>query len=429
VPNKSVFLLFFCLGTQLPAAEPMRAGAAAADITPPVGFPMWGYAARHDGPSTAVLDPLKARAVVLAVQSTKLAIVSLDLGRPPTRSSTQSIRDRLRADGITDLMLIASHTHHGPILELDTWPDAKAPYTRILEDKLIELIRAADRAAQPARWGIAAKETSFNRNRQSKRPEPPVDQLLSVVRIETLESKPIAHLVHFAAHATMHPASLFQFSADWPGAMAGLVEKETSAPCLFLQGAAGDLSANSPPGVRGPTAFGETVGRAALEQIKSIKCDTQTRPELSVHAESFTFRPRLDVSSPLVQAALSRMFFPDLVAFYEREYKEGVRPQMTVALLDGKLGLVGLSGEPFCGHALSLRRRARLDHVLLCGYCNDYQQYFPTIEATAEGGYGTTPPVNLAEIGAGEKMIDRALIALYRMRGLIPEDLATDKHR
>jgi hypothetical protein len=381
---------------------------------------MWGYAARHDAACTGVLDPLRARAVVLNVGTTKLAIVSLDLGRAPVRSSTQSIRDRLKADGITDVMLIASHTHHGPVLELDTWPDPKSPYTRTLEEKLVEVIRAADRAAQPARWGIAAAENTFNRNRQSKRPDAPVDRTLTVVRFESLDSKPIAHLVHFAAHSTMQPASVLKFSADWPGPMAALVEKETGAPCLFLQGAAGDLSPNPPPGVRGPDAFGEVIGRAALEQIKSIKCDPQTRPDLSIRAELFTFQARLDVSSPLVHAALSRAFFPELVAFYEREYKEGVRPQMTVALLDGKLGLVGLSGEPFCGHSLSLRKRARLDHVLLCGYCNDYQQYFPTIEATAEGGYGTSPPINIAEIGAGEKMIDRALIALYRMRGLLP---------
>jgi hypothetical protein len=403
------------------AADPMRAGAAESDITPPVGYPMWGYAARHEAACTGVFDPLKARAVVLVLDSTKVAIVSLDLGRAPVRSSTQAIRDRLKADGITDVILVASHTHHGPVLELDTWPDPKMPYTRTLEDKLVDVIRAADRAAKPARWGIAATETTLNRNRQSKRPDAPVDRMLTVVRIESLDGKSIAHLVHFAAHSTMHPASLLNFSADWPGAMSALVEKETGTPCLFLQGAAGDLSPNPPPGIRGPQAFGETVGRAALDQIKSIKCDTNTRPDLSIRAESFIFPARLDVSSPLVHTALSRAFFPELVAFYEREYKEGVRPQMLVALLDGKLGLVGLSGEPFCGHSLSLRKRARLDHTLLCGYCNDYQQYFPTIEATTEGGYGTGPPINMAEIGAGEKMIDKALIALYRMRGLLPE--------
>jgi hypothetical protein len=403
------------------ASEPMRAGSATLDITPRAGFPMWGYAARHDAACTGVLDPLKARAIVLAVDSTKLAIVSLDLGRAPVRSSTQAIRGRLKADGIADVMLVASHTHHGPVLELDTWPDPKTPYTKTLEDKLVEVIRTADRAAIPARWGIAAVETTFNRNRQSKRPDAPVDRMLTVVRLDSLDGKPIAHLVHFAAHSTMQAASALKFSADWPGAMAAFVEKETGAPCLFLQGAAGDLSPNPPPGVRGPMAFGETVAKAALDQIKSIKCDSQTRPDLSIRTETFTFPAQLDVSSPLVHAALSRAFFPELVAFYEREYKEGVRPQMTVALLDGKLGIVGLSGEPFCGHSLSLRKRARLDHTLLCGYCNDYQQYFPTIEATSEGGYGTAPPINMAEIGAGEKMTDRALITLYRMRGLLPE--------
>ena len=31
-----------------PGAEGFRAGAAAADVTPPTGYAMWGYGARHD---------------------------------------------------------------------------------------------------------------------------------------------------------------------------------------------------------------------------------------------------------------------------------------------------------------------------------------------------------------------------------------------
>jgi hypothetical protein len=92
-----------------------------------------------------------------------------------------------------------------------------------------------------------------------------------------------------------------------------------------------------------------------------------------------------------------------------------------VALLDGKIGFVGVSGEFFCGHSLSLKRRARLDHLFFLGYCNDYQQYFPTIEAAAEGGYGADPAVAAAEVGAGERMVDRALLQLYKMRGKYPE--------
>ena len=63
-----------------PGAE-LEAGAAKADITPPIGFPMWGYAARHDKPSVGVLDPLFARALVLKAGEVKIALVGLDLGR------------------------------------------------------------------------------------------------------------------------------------------------------------------------------------------------------------------------------------------------------------------------------------------------------------------------------------------------------------
>ena len=77
------------------------------------------------------------------------------------------------------------------------------------------------------------------------------------------------------------------------------------------------------------------------------------------------------------------------------------------------------SGEFFCGHALALKRRARLGHLLFLGYCNDYHQYFPTIEAAAEGGYGTERYVGTAEVGAGERVMDRALVRLYQLRGAL----------
>jgi hypothetical protein len=403
-----------------PAAE-LKAGAASCVITPPVGFPMWGYAARKDAPSIGVLDDLKARAIVLAVGEDKVAIVSLDLGRAPTREHTTAIRERVRAAGIGHIMLVASHTHHGPVLELDNWPDSKEPYTAQLDRKLDDLVLAADKNLTPAKWGAGSRETQLNRNRQSKRPDAPVDRSLTLVRFETPDGKPIAHLVNFAAHPTMTDGRDRRFSADYVGAMAAEVEKQSGVPCLFLQGAAGDLSTRSPPCVHGPAAFGQVLGKEVVEGIKGIRCELASRHSLSVADETFKFRPRLDVSNPIVKGLMSNAFFPDLVAFYEREYRDGVRPTMTVAVLDGKLGLVGVSGEFFCGHALSLRRRARIEHLLFCGYCNDYQQYFPTIEAASEGGYGTGPPVGMAELGAGERMTDGALRQLYKLRGMLPD--------
>lgn len=401
------------------AAE-LQAGAARADITPPTGHAMWGYGSRHDQPSEGVLDPLHARALVLACGKQRIALVSLDLGRAPTRHSTAAIRAKIKPAGIEHVFLVASHTHHGPVIELDNWPDAKNSYVRRLEQQLADLILEANRTLRPARIGIASKEVPFNRNRHSKRLDKPIDRELLVLRVEDAQGKPIAHAVNFAAHPTMHPDKVRKFSADYPGALAVLVENETGAPCLFLQGAAGDLSTN--PGEHaGPEKFGQALGREALALAKTIRSEGPRKGTLEIREEDFQFRSRVDLGNPLVKAAYVVAFFKDLVEFYEREYREGVRPHLTVALLDGRIGLVGVSGEFFCGHSLGLKRRARLEHLLFLGYCNDYQQYFPTIEAAAEGGYGADSTVAIAEVGAGERMMDRALIHLYQMRGLLPE--------
>lgn len=397
----------------------LEAGAAKADITPPTGYAMWGYAARKDKPSTGVRDPLHARALVLKSGEAKIALVSLDLGRAPNRESMARIREKLKPDGITELFLVGSHTHHGPVIEVETWPKDK-PYVKELEEKLVAVIRKADGARKPAKYGVSSTEVTFNRNRQSKRgKDAPLDRELTVLRVETADGKPIAHAVNFAAHPTMLPTHLMEFSADYPGAMAKRVEDETGVPCLFLQGAAGDLSPNPPEGVKGPDAFGRKLGDSVLSLAKEIKM-TGNGMSLDSRHEEFKFKVMIDVNNLVVRVALEQAFFPDLIAFFQKEYANGVRPSISAAMLDKSLGFVGVSGELFCEHALLLKRRARLPHLFVFGYCNDYQQYFPTIQAVSEGGYGTGLPVSVSELGAGEKMMDRALIHLYQMRGLVP---------
>ncbi|MBM3995151.1 MAG: hypothetical protein FJ303_13515 [Planctomycetes bacterium] len=400
-------------------AEPLSAGAARIDITPPTGFPMWGYAARKDAPSKGVRDPLSARAAVLAVGKTKLAFVSLDLGRAPTRESMANIRKSLKdATQIETIFLVATHTHHGPVLELRDWPSKDKPYVRTLEEKIVKVIVDADKKLEPAKLGISAHEVPFNRNRHSKRADRPVDKEMIIIRIDDAKGKPIAHLVNFAAHPTMLPWKLFEFSHDYPGFFAKHVETELGGLCLFLQGAEGDLSAN-PQGAGGPEKFGETIGKFVVEKSRAIKCELAEPRKLQAKERDFKFRARIDISNPLVYAAYAIAFFPGIVDHFEREYREGVRPHMTTALLDGRVGFVGVSGELFTSHAINLKRRARLEHLMVFGCCNDYHQYFPTIEAVAEGGYGADTTVSPVEIGAGERMMDQALMDLLELQGKI----------
>ena len=141
----SACLYLLAVTIPLNAAD-LKAGAARVEITPPIGHPMWGYSARHAAACQGVLDPLYARALVLAVGEERLAIVSLDLGRAPTRESVAAIRKRVHAAaGIDTVFLVASHTHHGPVIELDNWPDPKNSYVRQLEDKIADAINAPPR--------------------------------------------------------------------------------------------------------------------------------------------------------------------------------------------------------------------------------------------------------------------------------------------
>jgi hypothetical protein len=416
-------LLWLLVGPLLSvsAAESgLRAGASKVEITPPTGHPMWGYASRKNKACVGVRDPLYARALVLDLDGKKIALVSLDLGRAPTRDSTSAVEAGVKKEaGVDHVFLVASHTHHGPVLEMNAWPDRKMPYVKKLEALLVRLIVQADGRLRPAKFGVGSRQVKFNRNRHSKLPDGPVDRELLVLRVETKDGKPIAHAVNFAAHPTLLPASLLKFSADWPGAMAAVVEKETDAPCLFLQGAAGDQSPDPAKG-KDPEAFGKAVAAEVLALVKSVRCGPPRKGTLQVEGDRFTFASRVDLKNQAVKALFVYQFFPELIAFYEREYAAGIRPRMTTMLLDGRVGFVGVSGEFFSGHSLRLKKRARLEHLFFLGYCNDYQQYFPTIEAAAEGGYGADAPVSPAEVGAGERMMDRALIRLWKMRGRLP---------
>src|SRR3954451_3682741 len=100
-----------------------RCGAGQRDITPPAGLPMWGYGARHDMLSEGTLDPLMAKAVVVAAGDDKVALVGIDLGRGPTDAMMKVIRREIAEKaGIRHVLITGSHTHHGPVIELTDEP-------------------------------------------------------------------------------------------------------------------------------------------------------------------------------------------------------------------------------------------------------------------------------------------------------------------
>lgn len=380
---------------------------------------MWGYGDRHDALSTGTIDPLFAEALVIRAGDRKLAIVGLDLGRSPNERSLQIIRKRLKSGaGIEWSIIAGSHTHHGPVLELTDEPgkgkgkfDATLRYYTQLEDAIVAAVVEANSKLVPARLATGVVKTDgLNRNRHTKFEPKPVDRDLGVMRFDDLSGKPIAVLVNFTAHPTTTPSSDRRFSADYVGALKAAVTRETGAAAIFMQGASGDQSV---------TAKGDAIGMEAVKLAKPLQPVDVSKPSIDLREDRFTFSSRTNFADPGTRMMFSIAFFPELIPNYVDEYKEGIRPRLTVALLNGDIALVAASGEFFANHAIRLKERARVKQLFFFGYANGYHQYFPTIEAVSEGGYGADATVSPVAVGAGEQLMNTALTWIYGLLGKI----------
>ncbi len=419
-------LILSCWASTAQSAE-LKVGFAKADITPTKPTPMWGYGARHAALSTGARDTLWAKAVVLDIGHEKLAIVGLDLGRSPTDAMMQRIRAAIKAKaGVGLAMISGSHTHHGPVIELldeqgkgkGKYDDAVA-YAQELEGKLIDTIVAAAESVRPARLGWESKHVPFNRNRHTKIEPKPVDDELTVIRLEGTDDQPIALLVNYSAHATMLDGADLRFSADWPGQMMASVEEQLKTNCIFLQGSAGDLSPNQGENRKGIEQFGRALAEQVIEVNQQIKLQVPRRNRFDADERTFDYETRLPMNNPATMTLFGQAFFPELAAasLIEDLAHNRIRPRLTTILINRELALVGGSGEFFCGHSLRLKERSRAVKTIFIGYCNGHHMYFPTIEAAAEGGYGADSAVSWVSIGAGEEMMNHALVTIYKMLG------------
>ncbi len=420
-----LFALFSIAASSGSAATDFQVGAADKDITPPPGIPMWGYGARHAMLAEGALDPLMAKAIVIAAGDEKVALVGIDIGRGPTEAMMQLIRREIAEKaGIRHVMITGSHSHHGPVIELvdepglgkGTFP-AAIEYSQKLPHLLIDAILAADKAKKPARMGIATESVTLNRNRHTKREPRVTDPQLIVMRFDDVEGKPIAILVNFAAHPVMTDVKVLKYSADYPGFLKNKVESELATKCVFMQGASGDMSPNVGNGPPGPKGFGETLADHVIALARAVKTEVPAQPSVKGTVDTFHFKTRVDLKNPIVAVAFERSFFPEITHAYQKLYGETLTAELNTVLLNGEIALVGGSGEFFCNHANRLKARAYVKHTLFFGYCNGHHMYFPTIEATSEGGYGADPGVSFAEIGAGERMMDQAVFNIYKLLG------------
>jgi hypothetical protein len=434
-------LILLCFLTLTGNAQSLRAGVSRVDITPPLGVDLWGYFDRS-GPANGKLDPLFARVLVLEAGRQSVAVITLDLGRTFGPPQIAWLRDKARRQhGVGEVMLIASHTHSGPVID-DSYDDGVPEWEQRALEKIADSIGEAVSKLKTARIGAGLGQATLGHNRRVIQSDGSVkmlwrnstgqqtgmiDPAVGVIRVDDVNGNPMAILVNYACHPVIFGPDNLRYSADFPGAMARLVESsfDEKPICFFLQGAPGDINPmlDKTPLVENADAIkieiGEQLGREVVRVAKTIKTEISANSEIAFFSEDLRFRNRWDLDS--MRQMLNLAFPPALAKRYQRYITPEIIAPVTTLVINKQIALVGLAGEPFVGLQLLLKSRSPLPMTFLTGYTNGYYGYFPTISAAVSGGYGANTLVTRVEVGAGERMVDRGLIHIYRVLGKLKD--------
>ncbi len=409
--------LLIAATTRVPGAE-IRAGLAQTDITPPIGGKTTGY--RSAPPTDGVHDPLSARVLILKSEQTTVAIVSWDL----CIANSPWLHEQVTSLGIDRLLLMNTHTHAGPDFDQKDFPSPDEPWRQTIEKRVLEAIRTAQGKLFPAFFAAGSGSIKLGYNRLVRQPEGhaithfenperipygPVDPTVGVIRQTDESGATRAVLVAYACHPVVLGPRNAKISADYPGVLRNLVEEHVGkehvgkeAMCIFIQGCAGDI--NPLAMARSDTreddfAVVERTGELLADEVIRVLGRMQTTKGSSEQLVS---------SSSLITVA------------NRWNSDETVPLGVTSLLLNGEIGVVTLPGEPFHKFQVDLRERAGLPHAFVFGYCSNgpyrWPAYLPDICSAARGGYGASDTTR-AEVGAGERLLDRGLVQLYTLRG------------
>lgn len=425
-------------------AVTLRAGVAKVEITPAPGEQMWGFENRTK-PATGTLDPLYARVLVLEAGEKRLGLVTLDLGRSFGPASLKQLRTAAIGDGISCLLVAASHTHSGPVVQ-DAYRDGTPAWERkALEGIEESLKRAVDNLAD-VRVGVGYGHAYIGHNRlkvnedgtvswfevnPTRIPTAPVDPTISVLRIDKADGNPLAVLVNYSCHPVVFGSDNLQYSADYPGVMTRVVESAVggNAMAFFLQGAPGDINpyyAVTPiqqDAVARRDWTGKKLGEAASDVAKKIHTEPESNPSIEFVQETLPMHIRWDIEG--FRLGLKR-FLGDAYDKYAGEITPNIDVPTTTVLINKQIALMTAPGEPFVDFQINWRQRCPVRHAFFLGYTNGYIGYLPTIRMASLGGYGAASSSTWVEVGAGERIVDRAVVHVYEMLGRLhsePDDM------
>ena len=443
-------------------AEPLLAGVAVADVTPPVPYRMSGYF--NERLSTGVKDPLRAKVVVLRQGEVQAALAFCDLIGIPAEVSARVRQRASKATGIPaeNIVVAATHSHTGPLYydalrdhfhqrtveRLGSDPHEAIDYPAELATKVAAAIESAHAALAPVelKAGFAhEKRLAFNRrflmkdgtvrfnpgqlNPDVVRPVGPIDPQVGVISLAKPGApEPYAALVSFALH--LDTTSGTEYSADYPYYMERRL-REAFGPrftALFGAGTCGDINHIdvATKQVRTAEQIGEMLAETVEHGLKSDDLAAIVEPMLAVRSvtidaplQQYSVEEVAQAQADIGLVGSRELPFLDQVAAYKivdlQSYDGPTAPlEVQVVRLSDDVAMVTLPTEVFVELGLAIKAASPFKTTLVIELANDSLGYIPTKKAFAEGSYETVN--SRVQPGSGEQLVKTAIDLLKEMK-------------
>ncbi len=424
-------------------------GFGKAKITPPENMPMAGYIDRESY-SSGVLDDLYARAAYIeSSNGGRLLIVSLDIIRVDDRLYDEIASTLSRNHGLAreEINVVATHTHSGPEVSTSIWntrpltPGEKElveKYRRYLVERVNEAVSEALRSKGLSDIFIGSTYISgVISNRIT--PSEPVDEEAVVVVVRDVSGVNRGVILNFACHPTVLGSRNTFISGDLAGKTCELIERETGGICVYLNGAAGNVSTRF---TRKTQDYSEVIGFAGkiASKVMDVVNDNGLRKLKPTPIRTLIHNIELRIKNPpriedlyrlrqeleeKLKRSVEEKNYPlikkiksDLagivVALERRNFileNRCLRVNISLSWFGKELAIIFFPGEAFIEYQLLAKRSSPTKYTMFVGYANGYIGYIPYVRipgstATYEE---TVSIVDPGEYGKLRRFITRIL--------------------
>jgi len=462
-----VGVFFLASGLDVQAVQKSRvlmAGAAASNITPPLGGMIIGGWAPIE--ATHIHDDLFAKCLVLDNQETRLVFVVCDnLGFPrEVCDAAKKIIHEKTAIPMENIMISATHTHSAVTARGKNRlvPDETlSEYQQFIVERIADGVRCAVNNLEPARigWGSADEPVSvFNRRWFMKpgidipnpfggkdqvrmnpsrgsadllKPAGPTDPEIAFLSVQSADGRPIALLANYSLHY-VGGVGKGAVSADYYGMFADRIQQRIEADrqnppfvAMMSNGTSGNInnidftqkSKRMPP-YKKMREVAELVSQAVYKAYPNIVY--RDWAELGASQEELT----LEVRKPNPEL---REYFQNILAKsenvtpyhqHEKIYARRIMQldespnRVDIPLQAFRVGDIGISAIPFevfVEIGLELKEKSPFKHSFTVSMANAVYGYLPTVPHHLLGGYETWLGTNVVEIEAAPKIVKTLL--------------------